>query len=92
MFLNGKSLGAQKINANASPRVWKVPFAPGSLTAVAKNGGKVVAKDKLHTAGKAEKIIFSAETRKLSAGVGRRSGHGARDDCGREWNHGAARG
>ena len=37
LFLNGKSLGAKKINADASPRVWKVPFAPGVLKAVGKN-------------------------------------------------------
>ena len=66
MFLNGKSLGAKKINADASPRVWKVPFAPGTLKAVAKNDGKIVATDELRTAGKAAKIILSTETKKLS--------------------------
>ena len=68
LFLNGKSLGAQKINANASPRVWKISYAPGTLKAVAKNGGKVVANDELRTAGKAAKIVLSTETKKLSPG------------------------
>ena len=66
--MNGKSLGAKKINADASPRVWKVSFAPGTLKAVAKNGGKVVAQDELRTAGQAAKIILSTETKKLSTG------------------------
>ena len=68
LFLNGKSLGAKKINADASPRVWKVSFAPGTLKAVAKNGGKTVAQDELRTAGKAAKIILSTETKKLAPG------------------------
>jgi beta-galactosidase len=69
LFLNGKSLGAKKINRDASPRVWKIPFAPGTLKAVARNEkGKVVATDELRTAGKAEKIILFTETKKLSPG------------------------
>lgn len=68
LFLNGKSLGAKKINADASPRVWKIPFEAGSLKAVAKNDGKIVAEDELRTAGKAEKIILSTESKKLSPG------------------------
>ncbi len=66
LFLNGKSLGAKEINADASPRIWKVPFAPGSLKAVAKNGGKAAATDELRTAGEAKKIILSTETKNLS--------------------------
>ncbi len=68
LFLNGQSLGAKKINADASPRIWKVPYAPGTLKAVAKNGGKVLASDELRTTGKAAKIILSTETKKLSPG------------------------
>jgi beta-galactosidase len=69
LFLNGKSLGAKKINHDASPRIWKVPFAPGTLKAVGRNEkGKIVMNDELRTAGKAEKIILSTETQKLSPG------------------------
>ncbi|HSY16927.1 MAG TPA: glycoside hydrolase family 2 TIM barrel-domain containing protein [Candidatus Acidoferrales bacterium] len=68
LFLNGKSLGAQKIHEDASPRVWKVLFAPGTLKAVAKNDGKVVAQDELRTAGKGKKVILSTETKKLAPG------------------------
>ncbi len=68
LFLNGKSLGAKKINADASPRIWKISYAPGTLKAVAKNGGKIVASDELRTAGKATKIILATETQKLSPG------------------------
>jgi len=68
LFLNGKSLGAKKINADASPRIWKVPYAPGKLKAVARNHGSTVATDELITAGKPAKIVLSTETAKLSPG------------------------
>jgi len=37
LFLNGVSLGTQSRSADDSPLVWKVPYAVGKLTAVAKN-------------------------------------------------------
>ena len=37
LFLNGVSLGTQTRPADDSPRMWKVQYAPGALTAVAKN-------------------------------------------------------
>jgi beta-galactosidase len=66
LFLNSQSLGAQTINADASPRIWDVPFAPGILKAVARNNKRIVATDKLQTAGKPAKIVLSTETKKLS--------------------------
>jgi len=68
LFLNGKSLGAKTINADAAPRIWRVPFVPGKIKAVARNGGKVAATVQLQTAGKPAKIILSTETKKLSPG------------------------
>jgi beta-galactosidase len=68
LFLNGKSLGAKPLNADASPRNWSVPFEPGTLKAVARNGGEIVATDELKTAGAPAKIILSTETQTLSPG------------------------
>jgi len=69
LFLNGRSLGKKEINADASPRNWRVPFAPGCLKAVAHDEqGKVVATDELHTAGRPAKIVLKTETVKLAAG------------------------
>jgi beta-galactosidase len=66
LFLNGKSLGAKTINADASPRNWDVPFAPGTLKAVARNEkGRVVATGELRTAGKPAKIVLSANRKKI---------------------------
>lgn len=51
LFLNGKSLGAQKLPADAAPRMWKVPFAAGTLRALGRNAGADVARDELRIAG-----------------------------------------
>jgi beta-galactosidase len=67
LFLNGKSLGTKIINADASPRNWQVPFAPGTLKAVARDAnGKSVAVDELKTAGKPVKIVLSADKKKVA--------------------------
>lgn len=68
LFLNGKSLGAQPLHADASPRVWRVRYEPGDLKAVASDDGMVLADDELRTAGKPAKILLSAETQTLSPG------------------------
>lgn len=62
LFLNGKSLGTQKLHADASAIQFKVPFEPGSLKAVAKTRGKVVATEELKTAGKPARIVLAADT------------------------------
>ncbi|MEQ1642703.1 MAG: glycoside hydrolase family 2 TIM barrel-domain containing protein, partial [Pyrinomonadaceae bacterium] len=61
LFLNGRSLGSKPKNANDSPRNWMVNFESGTLKAIGKNGGKVVAEFELKTAGKPAKIILSAD-------------------------------
>jgi beta-galactosidase len=61
LFLNGKSLGTEKLHADASPIKFKVPFEPGTLQAVAKSDGKIVATDELKTAGKPARIVFTAD-------------------------------
>ncbi len=66
LFLNGKSLGAKPLPADAAPRVWKVAYAPGTLKAVAKNNGKIVATDELLTAGKPAKIILRPDRKTLA--------------------------
>jgi beta-galactosidase len=68
LFLNDKSLGAQRLPADASPRNWRVTYAPGTLRAVAKNADKVVATDELRTAGAPAKIVLTADRPKLGTG------------------------
>jgi beta-galactosidase len=66
LFLNGKALGSKPLNADASPRTWKVPFETGMLKAIGQNKGKVVATDELRTAGPPAKIVLAADRAELS--------------------------
>ncbi len=61
LTLNGKSLGRQQKHADATPLTWQVEYAPGTLRAVAYSGGRQVAVDELHTAGKAVAIRLTPE-------------------------------
>jgi beta-galactosidase len=62
LFLNDRSLGSKKRpDDNASPRTWSVNFQKGTLKAVGKNKGKIVAEQELKTAGKPAKIILTAD-------------------------------
>jgi beta-galactosidase len=66
LFLNDKSLGSKTRPANWSARNWKVDFAPGTLKAVAKHKGQVVATDELRTASKATKVKLTVDQPTLS--------------------------
>jgi len=61
LFLNGKSLGTEKLHQDASAITYQVPFDAGVLKAVARSGGKIVATDELKTAGKPARIVFIAD-------------------------------
>ncbi|WP_460550751.1 glycoside hydrolase family 2 protein [Ferruginibacter profundus] len=62
LFLNGTSVGVQPRPAdNASPRNWSINFHKGTLKAVAKNAGKVVAEQELTTTGNPAKIVLTTE-------------------------------
>jgi beta-galactosidase len=66
LFLNGTSLGSQQRPADDSPRLWTIPFAPGTLKASAKNGGQEVATQVLQTAGPAAKIQLETDRDNLA--------------------------
>ncbi|CAN7328042.1 DUF4982 domain-containing protein [Pseudoduganella sp. LjRoot289] len=66
LFLNGNSLGAKTKPANDSARNWDVTFAPGTLRAVARNGGKEVAADELKSAGAPSRIVLTTNRAELT--------------------------
>ncbi|HEU0253668.1 MAG TPA: glycoside hydrolase family 2 TIM barrel-domain containing protein, partial [Pyrinomonadaceae bacterium] len=66
LFLNGKSLGAKSLPTDASPRTWVVRFESGTLQAVAKNRGRIVARDELRTAGAPARIVLTADRTRLA--------------------------
>lgn len=60
LFFNGKSLGTQKLHSDASPIIYDVPYAAGTLKAIARTSGKIVAEDELRTAGAPARLVLSA--------------------------------
>ena len=66
LFLNGKSLGSQPKPGNDAPRAWDVTFEKGSLKAVAKNNGKIVATDEQITAGDPVGIVLTVDHSKIT--------------------------
>lgn len=52
LFLNGKSLGAKDVDPYAMA-TWEVPYKAGTLEAIAKSGGKEIARTKVETTGEA---------------------------------------
>ncbi len=66
LFLNDQSLGALPRNADDSPRSWKVAFAPGSLKAVARNAGQIVATRELRTAGKPARLALAVDRAEIA--------------------------
>lgn len=66
LFLNGKSLGSKPKPKDDSPRNWKVNFEAGTIKAVGRNGGKVVAEFELKTAGKPAKIVLTTDKSRIA--------------------------
>ena len=67
LFLNDQSLGSKPRPANDGPRSWTLTFAKGTLRAVARNGGREVARDALVTAGAPARIALVSERTGLDA-------------------------
>lgn len=65
LLVNGKSIGVQQNSTDVMKRntiYWtNVPYAPGRITAIARTGGKVVARHELETTDKAVALMIEAE-------------------------------
>jgi beta-galactosidase len=67
LMLNGKSLGSKELSTDASPRVWKVAFEAGTLGAIGRNKGQMVASHELRTADKPVKVMLTTDRTTLTA-------------------------
>jgi beta-galactosidase len=71
LLLNGKSLGVKKNISGTElrypPRIWQVAYQPGTLEAVAKNGGTEI-RDEQKTAGPAYRILLKSDTPTIVSG------------------------
>jgi beta-galactosidase len=73
LYLNGQSLGKRSKTGEDLHVMWRVPYAPGTLKAVSRKGGKVVLIKEIKTAGepvnirlKADRPIIAADGKDLS--------------------------
>jgi len=67
LSLNGRSLGTKKMMPDDLHLVWKVPYAPGKLSAAGKTKDKEIITKDVKTAGAPAKIILSADRDTISA-------------------------
>lgn len=71
LLLNGKSLGNKRDKSEANllhaPRVWEVPYQPGTLKALARGSGYELTEER-RTAGPADKIVLHSDVAQLRSG------------------------
>ena len=65
LLLNGKTIGEQKIDPGSITAVFKVPYQPGTLTAVNIEDGKATNKVELKTAGTPVHLVLRADRVKI---------------------------
>ena len=66
LFLNGKSLGSQKV-VPLTHLAWKVKYEPGTLEARGSKAGKVVLTEKRETTGKIAALRLTSDRTKIDA-------------------------
>ncbi|MGA9120354.1 MAG: glycoside hydrolase family 2 TIM barrel-domain containing protein [Bacteroidota bacterium] len=68
LFLNGKSLGKKRIRDTRDLHLeWMVPYAPGTLKAIARNNANEVCTDEVQTTGTPAKILLVPDRREIGA-------------------------
>lgn len=67
LFLNGKSLGTRSKKNDDLHVLWKVPFEAGTLKAVSKKNGNVVAEKIIKTADKPAQLKLTPDRKTISA-------------------------
>jgi beta-galactosidase len=66
LFVNGASLGSQKVERNTH-LAWKVKYAPGAIEARGTKDGKIVLTEKRETTGAPAKLVLRPDRQKISA-------------------------
>ena len=67
LFVNGASQGARRKTADMRHLVWRVPFVPGVLRAVARTGGRVVLTRETRTAGRPVRVVLTPDRTTIRA-------------------------
>ena len=66
LFLNGRSLGKQAMKRN-SKLTWQVKYAPGALSAIGFNGGRVAAETRVETTGDPASVRLTSDRSTINA-------------------------
>lgn len=66
LFLNGRSVGRKAVTPYIQPR-WKVPYAPGTLSARGFSGGKLVLEGRVETTGAPAAVRLQPDRNEISA-------------------------
>ena len=66
LFLNGRSLGRQTLKRTETLK-WKVPYAPGTLSARGFKGGQLVAETKVETTGAPAAVLLTPDRPTIDA-------------------------
>ena len=67
LFLNGASLGVRRKEGEVLHLMWRVAYAPGTLRAVARKAGQVIATEEVRTAGAPVRIALAPDRLRLHA-------------------------
>jgi len=67
LLLNGRSLGTRRKQQDELHVMWRVPYEPGTITAISRNNGKVVLQKEIKTAGEPAKIQLQADRQSINA-------------------------
>ena len=67
LFLNGASLGVKRKQGDVFHLMWRVAYAPGTLRAVARKGGRVTATEEVKTAGPPVRVALAPDRSTLRA-------------------------
>jgi beta-galactosidase len=67
LFLNGASLGVRRKPEAVSHLMWRVAYAPGTLRAVARTRGRVVATQEVKTAGAPARVALAPDRAAIHA-------------------------
>ncbi len=69
LFLNGKSLGIRRKQANDLHVMWRVPFEAGTIKAISRKNGKTILTKEIHTAAAPYQIILSTKRNIIHSGI-----------------------
>ena len=67
LFLNDLSLGTKKKVGDDLHLMWRLSFAPGTLKAIGRTGGKEILVREVKTAGASAKIVLEADRKVITA-------------------------